>query len=296
MHLRTLGLTLSFVLIAEANLAEAAEPPLAAPSGFQGAGLGMGEQKGRAWLETAFHTQEQYTVLGTTLGGGYRVTDSLELEAMLPFEYSSIDVENFSPGRPTTFERETAFRIGNPYLGISRVHLDGTVRYKAGLGVTLPLATADSQFYRSWPVPLTATTYGWQDLHLWAPNTLSVAAPMRVEVGDTVVASVDATPIVTIVTEDNGDGDDADLLLQAAPGVGVYAGDALLLGVRLPIAWLATVDTWDAAQVALEPYARLDLGGGFVNARLTVNLDEPYGYAFKEGKVWGAHLGGGLVF
>ncbi len=51
-----------------------------------------------------------------------------------------------------------------------------------------------------------------------------------------------------------------------------------------------------ASAVALEPYARLDLGSGFVNARFTVNLGEPIGFAFDEGKIRGAHVGGGLVF
>jgi hypothetical protein len=48
--------------------------------------------------------------------------------------------------------------------------------------------------------------------------------------------------------------------------------------------------------VALEPYLRYDFGGGFVNARLTVNLDEPLGFAFDEGKVWGLFAGGGGTF
>jgi hypothetical protein len=292
---RTIGLTLSFVLVAYTNLAAAAEPPFAAASGFQGAGLGLGDQTGRAWLETAFHTQELYTVLGATLGGGYRVTESLEVEAMLPFTYASMQVIAYGDMyTPPRLEREGAFAIGNPYLGVSRVHLDGTVRYKAGLGVTLPVAGDDDR--QLWALEFTRLTSGWQDQHLWAPNTLSIAAPVRVEVGERVVAGVDATPIVVVPTQDNGGGDDADLLLQVAPGIGAYATDALLLGARLPIAWLTTVDTWDAAQIALEPYARVDFGSGFVNGRLTVNLDEPNGFAFEDGRVWGAHLGGGLVF
>ena len=290
---KVVGFALGFILCAQTTGAAAAEPPFAAPSGLQGAGLGMGDQRGRVWLETSFHKQERYTIFGTMLGAGYRVSESLELEAVLPFAYASIDVPQFSHV-PPSYERENALAIGNPYLGLNRVHVDGTLRYKAGLGVTLPIATDEAPDV--WAAALTQPTYGWQDLHLWSPNTVSIAAPLRVELGDPVVVSVDAAPIVVVVTQDNGDHSNTDLLLQVAPGLGVFATDALLLGARLPIAWLATVDTYDAAQVSLEPYARLDLGSGFVNARLTVNLDEPNGFAFDEGKVWGAHLGGGLVF
>ncbi|HEY6561108.1 MAG TPA: hypothetical protein VI072_27720 [Polyangiaceae bacterium] len=288
------GLILGLILAAYANVAAAAEPPFAAPSGFEGAGLGLGDQKGRVWTETAFHTQEYFTVAAATLGAGYRVTDSLELEAMLPFSYVSVEFFDLG-GHFSHSERDHGFGIGNPYLGISRVNLDGTLRYKAGLGVTLPIAA--DEYPAGTAVVLAPATYGWQNAHLWAPDVLSIAAPLRVEGGDTFVLGVDATPIVMISTEDEPYRDsDAEFVLQVAPGAGVYATDALLIGARLPIFWAVTGDSYDNAQVAVEPYARLDVGSGFLNARFTVNLDEPLGFAFDEGKVWGAHLGGGLVF
>lgn len=279
---------------AYANVAAAAEPPFAAPSGFQGAGLGMGDQKGRAWLETAFHTQERVTVFGTTLGAGYRVADSLELEAMLPFAFASLDQYTFDNATyELRRERESAFALGNPYLGVNRVHVEGALRYKAGLGVTLPVAADENPTAMS-AVALSAATYGMQDMHLWWPNTFTVVAPLRIEVGEQVVAGIDAAPaFLTFTTDDVSE--ENELLLQLAPGLGVYATDTLLIGARLPMWWLATSEG-DNAQVALEPYARLDVGGGFLNARFTVNLDEPLGFAFDEGRYWGAHLGGGLVF
>lgn len=293
MHRNQLGLTLAFVMAAYANVA-AADPPFAAPSGFEGAGLGLGDQKGRVWTETAFHTQEYFTVVAATLGAGYRLTDSLELEAMLPLSYISVETFELSTYGARS-DREHGFGIGNPYLGVSRVHLDGTLRYKAGLGITLPVAA--DEYPAGTAVVLAPATYGWQNAHLWAPDVLSIAAPLRVEGGDELVLGVDATPVVMIVTDDDPSRDsDAELVLQIAPGAGVYATDALLIGARLPISWAVTGDAPDSAQFALEPYARLDVGSGFLNARFTANLDEPLGFAFDEGRVWGAHLGGGLVF
>jgi hypothetical protein len=296
MHSKMLGLSLGFILGAHANLAAAAESSLAAPSGIQGAGLRMGDQKGRAWLETAFHEQEMFTVAAATLGAGYRVTDSLELEVMLPLAYISYDTFDINATGSTVMDREHGFGVGNPYLGVSRVHLDGTLRYKAGLGVTLPLAADEDASGAA--VVVAPATYGMQDIHLWAPDTLSITAPLRVEAGDTVVLSVDAMPGVLIDSNDDRPADDdaPELFLQVAPGAGVWATDTFLVGTRLPIFWAVTGDAPDNAQLALEPYARLDVGSGFVNAGLTVNLDEPLGFAFDRAKVWGAHLGGGLIF
>jgi hypothetical protein len=272
----------------------AADPPFAAASGFQGAGLGMGDQKGRAWTEATFYTQEAVTTVAAAFGVGYRINDSLELEAMLPIAYSSLKVWHIDDsGFGGRSEREGAFAIGNPYLGIGRVHLEGTLRYKAGLGVTLPIATDEYPDVASNAVA--AATYGWQDLHLYHPHATALAAPLRIELGHPVVLGVDAMPALFVFTS-NDVSSDAELFLQIAPGAAVYATDALLVGARLPHAWFVTGDSGDGAQLALEPYARVDVGGGFLNARFTVDLDEPLAFAFDEGEYWGAHVGGGLVF
>ncbi|HEY6561107.1 MAG TPA: hypothetical protein VI072_27715 [Polyangiaceae bacterium] len=292
MHRRTLGLTLGCALSAFANAAAAANPAFAAPSGFQGAGLGMGDQRVRAWTEATFYTQEAVTTAAATFGAGYRVSDSLELEALLPIAYSSLKTlyTDDSAGGVRS-EREDALAVGNPYLGIGRVHLEGTLRYKAGLGVTLPIGT--DEYPDAAAGAVTAATYGLQDLHLWYPHAMALAAPLRIEIGDPVVLGVDAMPVLFLFTSDVVS-KDTEFFVQVAPGAGVYATDELLVGARLPVA--CSGDIGDGAQVALEPYARFDVGGGFLNARFTVNLDETLGFAFDTGKYWGAHLGGGLVF
>lgn len=256
---------------------------LAAPSGFQGAGLGMGEQRARVWTELAFHTQERMTVFAPTLGAGYRIVPNLEVEAILPMAYGSFKLFR---------NDDSGFGVGNPRFGVNWVNLDGSVRYKIGLGITAPLAPDEGA--KALAVGFAAGTFGVQDADLWVNKRISASLPVRIEAGERVVVSADAAVAALFPTGDSKA--DTEAYLQAAPGVGVYASDNVLIGVRVPIFWVFTNDSGDNAQVALEPYVRGNIGAGFLNARFTMNLDEPYGFAFDEGRVWGAHVGGGLTF
>jgi hypothetical protein len=157
--------------------------------------------------------------------------------------------------------------------------------------MALPLASDSGA--EGLAVLYTATTFGFQDLKLWFPDTFAVSGPARVEFGDELIGSLDGELAVLFDAGKLRSGTDA--YLTVAPGVGYYFDKTFLLGVRLPL-WWGFTDKGDNAQVALEPYLRGDLGQGFLNARFTMNLDEPLGFAFNRGKVWGLHFGGGFVF
>ena len=108
---------------------------------------------------------------------------------------------------------------------------------------------------------------------------------------DKVVLGADAAVGLHIPT---GDGD-MEVSLQIDPGVGFWASNTVLVGGRVPVAWIPTSEG-DNAQIAIEPYTRIDFGSAYFNARFTVNIDEPLGFAFDEGKIWALHLGfGGAI-
>jgi hypothetical protein len=65
------------------------------------------------------------------------------------------------------------------------------------------------------------------------------------------------------------------------------------IGGRLPLIWLPTDDT---AQFALEPYGRFDFDNYFACARFTLNLDDPAGFSFEEGKSRALRFGLGGAF
>ncbi|HEX6765216.1 MAG TPA: hypothetical protein VF103_07050, partial [Polyangiaceae bacterium] len=113
----------------------------------------------------------------------------------------------------------------------------------------------------------------------------------HIEGGDQFVGTADAAVAVLIPT----DGGDVDVALQLDPGFGYYVSENVLIGARLPFVWVVT-QSGDNAQVAIEPYGRLDFGSAFANARFTLNIDDPLGFAFDEGKVWAIHIGGGGSF
>jgi hypothetical protein len=48
--------------------------------------------------------------------------------------------------------------------------------------------------------------------------------------------------------------------------------------------------------LALVPFVRLNLEGGFVEARLYMNLDDPLGFAFDDYGYWSLSVSGGVDF
>ena len=60
-------------------------------------------------------------------------------------------------------------------------------------------------------------------------------------------------------------------------------------GLRLQYWWMPTEDG-DNFQLALVPFVDLEMKAWFFGTRLVMNLDEPAGFAFDTGKIWGLHF------
>lgn len=267
---------------------------LAAPNGQLGAGIVFSpEQRGRAHAELGFfHATEGSARLNSfvwLVGLAYKVTPHVELEALLP-------IGILESGGSSS---EVALGTGNLHFGVSYLHGERGFRMKLGAAVEYGPWTQDYELESTLAVALGHALGGGQDFGLWIPELLSVVVPGRFEFGDTVVASADLA-LGAHISTGNADlfanGTDVEISFQVAPGVGVYVSDRALLGLRAPVALIPTNVDNDGTLLALEPYFRYDLAAGFLNARFSMNLDEPYGFSFDEGRFWGLHVGGGATF
>jgi hypothetical protein len=265
----------------------AATDTFAAPNGQYGAGLSIsGVKTKRLYGELAFYNWSPGPMsiwsFSAIVGGGYKLQENLELEAMLPLSFFSA-----SGG----IEDETGAAVGNLHLGANFVGTKDVLRYKVGGALQWAPWTIDPG--QNFALAL-ATGFAARSIHdggLWLPETLSIVAPARVETGDQLVLGADAQVGVHIPT---GSGGDVELSLQLDPGVGFWASETVLVGGRIPIVWVPT-GAGDNAQIAVEPYARFDFGSAFFNTRFTLNIDDPLGFSFDDGKVWALHLGFGAA-
>jgi hypothetical protein len=79
--------------------------------------------------------------------------------------------------------------------------------------------------------------------------------------------------------------------------VGLFCAAELAEMVRLGGRLDAALLEDGRAQSALVPFVHLEIEGGTIlQLELTANLDEPFGFAFEEGGIWGASLLAGSRF
>jgi hypothetical protein len=282
----------------------AAQGAFAAPNGPLGAGLSFSpEQQGRAYVDVGFiHSTQSYSFFGAEvdyyltslswiLGGGYKVTPNLELEVMLPMGWAEAGVSG-SQGVIVSSDSNAGFGVGNLHFGANYLHAGDRYRLKVGGAVQYGPWNNDLENENRAALGYGAYARSIHDVGLWAPEMLSLVAPARFEFGEELVLGGDAALGIHIPTN-NGD---VELTIQIDPSLGYFVSPTVLLGARLPFIFVPTESGDDATQLAVEPYARFDIGRGFVATRFTLNIDDPLGFSFDEGKIWAIHLGGGGSF
>lgn len=259
----------------------------------------------RVGLDLAFHTQKNLTVLGALLEGELQVADSIVIGARVPLATGFVDVAFFG-SEFAGFKAE----LGNPELGVAYQRRSDSLVYSVGGALTLPVATTDASSPSDVAETLAeaivrsavAGTYGLRDSWLWGVDFFSIVAPMKLEYRSEahLLVVADAALALMIPLRDRADNpstSSTDVALQARAGVG-YASESLDAGVALGVAAVPTQDdaNADVAQTALEPFVKARFGDGYVESRLTVNLDHPLGFAFDEDRIWGLHVGAGALF
>jgi hypothetical protein len=210
------------------------------------------------------------------------------------------------------FGTSSAFRAMNPYAGV-RVgaeggEADGRWRGRGGVGVTLPLTNAYDDFSGTFdPALLTYSLShsmngafdGWLALPLNAAVVLRGDFEYR---GQYFVVGGDGALGALFPVEYRGATGNTLVSLQ----LGAYAGGRpipeLTLGVRFQaVALVTTRDTTGSnteGYTSLMPFVRGEIGPGFVEGRLLMNLDDPYGWAFDATgfHVWAVQVLGGATF
>jgi hypothetical protein len=190
-------------------------------------------------------------------------------------------------------ESESGVGVGNLQLGANYVSFGTPLRFFAGGAVQFGPWYQNYDAGPGLGVALMHATRGGQDLGLYSPETVSIVTPARVEYEmDKLVLASDGALGLHIPT----DGGDIDFSVQVAPAAGYYVTPTAQVGLRLPFTWVPTSGGSSKTFFAMEPYGRFDFDNLFVAARFTLNIDEPYGFAFDAGRFWGAHVGFGGTY
>ena len=270
------------------------------PAPTQTAGPSAEAPRGQVGLELSFFGDSEETVdtfvFVPRIFGWYMIADQIagSLEWGFPFI-------SFSPEMG---DGESRFNVANPFLAGWYVLDSPDYHARFGLGLALPAANIPEGDLLGDPdVFLAALGYsyaafmdGLYDLWLWVPETFSIVVPGRFEKRfDSFLVGGDAALGVLIPTE--GDDRDTEVAFQFAGEFGYVAGMATV-GARLQGVWLMTAEDApdgddDDFQLSFEPFARFDFGPAFASVRVTMNLDEPGGFAFDDDGVYGVHIGGG---
>lgn len=228
--------------------------------------------------------------IGTQLGAQVAVSDNVELFARWGF--GTVHAETSGGG-----DSEDGLIAQNPFVGVNfLMNASAQQTYRVGAGLGLPLASTGSSFGDALARDIGIGTSALWDLHLWLPDT--VALEFHIEnvrrMGALVVSG--RTQLVMLAyTSDTVSDNSADFAWNWDLGVGGSwdpAGSGI--GIRIRSAWIPTAEDvvgTDLYQIALEPYVEQWFGDLGASLRFTMNMDEPYGFAFDEEGVWALHFG-----
>jgi hypothetical protein len=190
---------------------------------------------------------------------------------------------------------ERVFRSGNPSLfGLLRGQL-GDVRYRLGVGASVPVAgiNRDAQGRLQHAAYNDAQAIdGLWDVWLWAPSRMATIATgqLAIDLHPELELELRLSPALLIPVFDAFGQDPLSVFIPMAVGLGSHKGP-VRFGVRLQAVAMPSNNV-DAMQLALVPWLRVLLGSAFIEARYTGNLDEPL--AGERGpRIWGFHLGAG---
>ncbi len=231
--------------------------------------------------------------MSTVLHMGGRIHENVDLELQVPGTLHAY-------ANDTLDESSVAFRFANPSLGAYYVTSDDMSMFRLGAFFAAPLASVPTNDLEDRAIATEAYDYAaamrgtwnrWQ----WMPSTTTFGAASQLEFSPLSVLSLAADGAVAALFDTGESRTQTDILTQLALEAALKAGEILRLGARIAGVWVPTADG-DNFQSFLEPFARLQFTAAYLFASLILNLDEPAGFAFDSGGVWGARLGMGVRF
>jgi len=259
-----------------------------------------------------FHILGEVGVFAGKLEGDQRsIVVSPLIEMRIQLAYSvllqlvwGMSYANVDRSTDVDVDPENSFRIGNPYAVFHYQGKKGQFSYRLGLGVTIPAATLPesiderfggaAQSAYSLAAAMRGNTMYW----LWDAHSVSVIVPVAFErskpSGFLWGAYLDTGAMIKI-DEKNNRTSKTDFIMQMIGMMGYQATDWLRVGSRFSLVLIPKFDA-NKTQLAVEPYLRFGRDNAFGAIRLNVNLDNPWGFSFDKGQVWGLRIGGGAAF
>lgn len=255
------------------------------------------------------------------LGFFHRAVGMAEVNVAQPSFYGRFTVAELDPDLTiqldvawrtsgVVVEDQAAFRAGNPFFGARiAAHGEGW-RARGGLGLTLPLTTAYDDFSGGDFTGAFAVVYGSAMQGSWDPWLLSYYNMALVTRGDFEYrheyfdAGIEGAAAALLPVPRDGGGGNTTFALQLA---GWFAGrpiPELAAGVRFQAVAAITTNADPGESntegfLALIPFVRGELGDtAFLEGRLVMNLDDPYGFAFDSEllDVWAVYALAGADF
>ncbi len=259
-----------------------------------------------------FHILGEIGVFAGKLEGDQRsIVVSPLVEMRLQLAYSvllqlvwGMSYANVDRSTDVDVDPENSFRVGNPYAVFHYQGKKGQFSYRVGLGVTIPVATLPdsidarlggaAQSAYSLAAALRGNTMYW----LWDAHSVSVIIPFAVErskpSGFLWGAYLDTGAMIKI-NENNNRTSKTDFIMQMVGMMGYQATDWLRVGSRFSLVLIPKFKQ-NNTQLAVEPYLRFGRDNAFGAIRVNVNLDNPWGFSFDKGQVWGLRVAGGAAF
>ena len=195
---------------------------------------------------------------------------------------------------------DSGFMPLNPYLAAYITPKLGPASIKIGFGITAPVADTTSTIESAAYYYANGIRGSWNPW-IYRPDTFALVLPAQIKLNLLLLEIMAEGALFELIsTSDNGeDFFGIQLALQAMMNAGPLGYGLRIQGVRLEGQRTRadlTLRRAEDFQISLEPLVVLNLMVIEAYARFTLNLNEPYGFAFDDNRVWGFHIGIGFGF
>jgi hypothetical protein len=204
------------------------------------------------------------------------------------------------PFAETVVAGRAEFRFGNPWVLAYYQSKGDTLTLRIGGGAAFPAAQLElgdeSEGYALYQIAL--GMYGLQAPWMYTPETIPLMIPsLRIDIELGAISIDLAGDVVLFVPFNSGDGQPFELALPLSAGMMVHVS-FFGFGARVGAAVLptGTQANEDKIQLSLSPRLTAAAGPIELEARLTMNLDDPYGFAFAAHGVYAVFLGAHIEF
>jgi len=221
----------------------------------------------------------------------YRALEAMKVWVDVPMSHISIGFDDDAG--------QSSFQLANLAFGARYVtRINRTIVIRTGGGLAVPTATLPDPGLNEEYVTAIAAHAGTMVAHgLWEywkymPDNLSIVSDTRLVIRTGLFRmTLNLDIAASIYTGDANVTDNVGVGVQLGFTAGfrnkvVEAG----IGARAVLFMLGT-DTNDQFQASVGPFFRAFVMGGFIEARWNLNIDDPGGFSFDDGRYWGLEIG-----